>query len=143
MNGYLAIGLSLLAGHCGCGYVQSGLWDEDPANWSRAARTFGSELPRGWKIIHSRYWRTPHFTYEGGYYFQIRVPGVDRKLLYSDDLVRLDATKLAESSHCPNRPQWFVPGPATLYEVWGTREGNYRMFVSPNKADVFVMDCQY
>jgi hypothetical protein len=52
----------------GCGYLKSGTWEDDPANWKRA---FKSSKPDDVVVTHSRYWRAPHWSYEAGYVFEI------------------------------------------------------------------------
>jgi hypothetical protein len=90
-----AILLSFFIGLIGCGYVKSGQWDDDPRNWDRAFGQFGLQIPKGWRVVQSRYWRYPHFTYEGGYYFQVQVSQEGRHLLMHPDYVRLKPEEAA------------------------------------------------
>jgi len=128
-----------------CGYLKSGRWDDDAANWDRAFGRFGLSVPKGWLVVHSRYWRYPHFTYEGGYYFQVRVPPEGRRLLVQSDYVRLGPERAEMNGACEPRPSWFAPKDPTQYEIWGAKEGasNYRVLVDPSGPDAFLMDCQY
>jgi hypothetical protein len=43
----------------GCGYLKSGTWEDDPANWERA---FRSAKPEDVAVVHSRCWRSPHWS---------------------------------------------------------------------------------
>ena len=52
-----------------CGPVKFGNWTDDPDNWGRA---FQSSKPDDVEVVHSYYYRSPHFTYEFSYYFHIR-----------------------------------------------------------------------
>jgi len=52
----------------GCGYFASGTWDDDSKNWTRA---FDTSKPPDVVVVHSRYSRFPHWTYEFEYYFHI------------------------------------------------------------------------
>jgi hypothetical protein len=68
-----------------CGYVRSGRWTDAPENWSRA---FGSSKPSSAEVLHSYYWRAPHFTYEAGYFFAVRDLGGFRAELFSRNKLR-------------------------------------------------------
>src|SRR5438105_11071242 len=46
----------------------AGTWEDDPKNWYRA---FNEEQPAQVKVVHSKYWRSNHFTYEFIYYFEV------------------------------------------------------------------------
>ena len=122
----------------GCGYVTSGRWDDDPQNWKRA---FGEPPPKGWQIVRSRYWRYPHFTYEGGFYFHVRLPKSDRNFT-TQGLVRLKPGD--ERMNCAGQPSpiWFAPGTAAEYEAWGGN-GNYRVILDKNRGEFFLSDCQF
>ncbi|HXA05378.1 MAG TPA: hypothetical protein VNY30_11090 [Bryobacteraceae bacterium] len=126
----------------GCGYVKSGHWDDDASNWNRA---FGQPVPKGWNIVHSRYWRYPHFTYEGGYYFHVRVSGEARQLVMQPDYIRLRTEEAHMQGPCDAQPPWFAPKGFGEYEVWGAKDGtgNYRILIDPKTSDVFLMDCQF
>lgn len=134
--------LTCLVGMVSCGYVKAGRWEDDRENWDRA---FGRVVPAGWRVVHSEYWRNAHFTYEGGYYFQIRVPSAERRLLMHSDLIRLKPEQVEMEGACSPRPSWFAPKGAEAYETWGSPQGtgNYQLFIEPTGPDVFVMDCQH
>ncbi len=128
-----------------CGYVRSGQWEDDPGNWGRA---FGSNRPAGAEVLHSFYWRAPHFTYEAGYFFAIRDAGGFKAELFSRNrLLQLpaDAAATAREGFFGRIPKWFVPGPAARYEVWMYADqprGNFRVFVDKNDGTVFLADYQ-
>jgi hypothetical protein len=132
----------LVAAAVGCGYVKSGRWDDEPGNWDRA---FGQPVPKGWSVVHSRYWRYPHFTFEGGYYFHVRVSGDGRQLLMQPDYIRLKPEEAGMHGPCEAQPSWFAPKGFVEYGVWGVRggTGNYRVLIDAKASDVFFMDCQY
>jgi uncharacterized membrane protein YjjB (DUF3815 family) len=52
----------------GCGYVMAGTWVDGPGNWSRA---FASTKPPDVSVVHSKYWRSPHWSFEFAYFFEI------------------------------------------------------------------------
>ena len=140
-----AIVLGLFIGLLGCGYVKSGRWDDDSGNWDRAFGQPQHSLPKGWRVVHSRYWRNPHFTYEGGYYFQVHVPPEGRRLLLQPDYIRLTAEQAEMQGPCAPRPSWFAPKGFAQYQVWGLKEGNrnYRVLIDENGPDAFFMDCEF
>ncbi len=128
-----------------CGYFKAGKWEDDRRNWSRA---FGGDVPNGWSVIHSRYWRSPHFTYEAGYYFAVKVSASSerQKLMKQPDLTRYEADQLTHMNvPCGERPNWFAPKQPTSYDAWrsdgGT--GNYRLLIDKETADIFFSDCQF
>ena len=47
----------------------AGTWEDDPKNWYRA---FNEEQPAEVKVVHSKYWRSDHFTLEFTYYFEVQ-----------------------------------------------------------------------
>ena len=60
------LALTLLVSLC-VGCHRSGTWNDNPKNWERA---FGQKPPKDLKIVHSQYWRSPHFTLEFEYFFE-------------------------------------------------------------------------
>ena len=127
-----------------CGYLKSGTWEDDPGNWSRA---FGSEKPPYVEVVHSRYWRAPHFTFEGSYFFEIRDPsGEFRKELFSrNPLAKRQRGQVSDAKGAPGAPAWFLPRPPEEYEVWGYRDppiGNFRVIVDLKTGAIFLSDYQ-
>ena len=122
------------------GVARSGFWNDDPRNWQRA---FGEDTPKGVSVVHSQYWRTAHFSYEAGWYFELKVSPERRRKLVQSNLVPveiLESTKMDEP--CPDPPRWFVPKPLLSYQVWRS-DGRYRLFVDRATSEAFVSDCQY
>jgi hypothetical protein len=122
--------------------MKAGLWDDDPRNWKRA---FGEAPPSGWQIIRSRCWRNAHWTYEGGYYFHVKLASESDRRFMQPDYIRLKPEESYVSGACAPRPRWFAPGDPASYEIWGgiSGTGNYRVFIDKNRRDVFFTDCQY
>jgi hypothetical protein len=139
---WLCFGL-VLAG--GCGYLSSGTWENDPANWKRA---FRSVKPDDVVVVHSRYWRSPHFTYEAGYVFEIAAnKGLREQLFAANRLVKLDARAAAEAKRdcVPECPAWFAPKPGEEYDVWGYADeprGNFRVLIDRHTGTIFLTDYQ-
>lgn len=128
----------------GCGYLQSGTWEDDPANWKRA---FKSSKPDDLVVTHSRYWRAPHWSYEAGYVFETAVnPTFHQQLFTANRLVKLDGSAVKNKLHCfPECPTWFAPKLLEHYEVWGYADepkGNFRVFVDQDTGTIFLSDFQ-
>ncbi len=112
------VGALALVALSGCGYFRSGTWEEDPKNWERA---FGSPKPAGAEVIHSRFTRYPHFTYEATFYFQLRLTDelLDRLLAHGfNRLQEPDAVEAKRATVFSDAPAWFAPGPPARYEAW-------------------------
>jgi len=107
-----------------CGYLKSGTWEDDPRNWGRA---FDSEKPIYVEVVHSKYWRSPHCTYEFQYFFEISdKSGEFKKELFSRNaLLKLPPSEAAEArDRCFGEPPpWFVPRPADGFQHLGTLPG--------------------
>ncbi len=126
----------------GCGYFASGTWDDDSRNWTRA---FQSVKPPNVVVVHSRYSRFPHWTYECEYYFHIAANSdLSRQLFEENRLVRLDAP------HSPwprpvSAPAWFAPKSIRDYDTWGFAgrpHSEFRVFVDRSTGDLFITDQQ-
>jgi hypothetical protein len=78
----------------GCGYVRSGRWTDDPGNWSRS---FHSTQPEDVVVVHSLYWRTPHWSSEAGYLFEIQPnEGLRKQLFGENQLTRFPRFEIDE-----------------------------------------------
>ncbi len=129
-----------LAGFCGC--HRSGTWQDDPANWKRA---FGTPPPKEIKVVHSIYWRTPHFTREDGWTFHIKAPAsFHKEWLARYKVKHPDVAKLATLDRLKkDRPAWFVPKRVDDYEIWVIADDPYAsfwMFVDRSTGEFFVTD---
>ena len=83
----MAVGLTLASLSLGCGYFMAGRWQDDPKNWGRA---FHSMKPPDVVVLHSDYWRSPHWTYEAGYVFEVLKNDALRAQLFTENrLVRV------------------------------------------------------
>lgn len=139
---FLACSLVLAAA---CGYLKSGNWEDDPANWQKA---FRSAKPDDVVVVHSRYWRAPHWSYEAGYVFEIAANAALRQQLFSQNrLARLEGSAAAESKRLcfPDCPAWFAPKSVDEYEVWGNAhepDGNFRVLIDRTTGTIFVTDFQ-
>lgn len=128
----------------GCGYFMAGTWEDDPGNWKRA---FQSTQPLGVNVTHSKYWRSPHWTYEFGYFFEISSNTALREQLFTNNkMQRITGKDAAEAmTHLLEAPPWFAPKAAIEYEIWKYAEeprGHFRMFIDKGTGDVFLSDYQ-
>jgi hypothetical protein len=129
----------------GCGYFMSGVWEDDPANWSRA---FKSTKPDDVVVVHSKYWRAPHFTYEAGYMFEIAANQKLRDQLFTRNRLQKLEGAAAVESHQPcfsECPAWFAPKPIDEYEVWRYADaprGNFRVLIDKKTGAMFLSDYQ-
>ena len=138
----LVVALVLLAG---CGYFKAGTWEDDPGNWERA---FNSSRPPDVVVVHSRYWRSPHWSHEFEYFLEIvPTPELREQLFTRNQLHEIKGVEAetAKSGFFGDKPPWFIPGEATQYEVWVYKEkpgGNFRVFVNKHNGHLFLTDHQ-
>jgi hypothetical protein len=136
--------LCLAAAVC-CGCHESGKWEDDARNWKRA---MGYPKPKDVEVVHSVYWRTPHFTREDGWTFQIKAPAsFSKDWLARYKVKHPDAGKLAELEQLKReRPAWFLPKPIAEYDIWVLTDdqpeprGNFWMFIDRSMEEFFVTD---
>ena len=116
----LILFMGLLAG---CGPLVSGTWSDDPKNWKRA---FGESRPAdGISIVHSWYMRTPHFTAEYAWFFQLELSDKMKKELVSNaEFSKLPPLSLEDfrSRTYHDRPSWFSPQPLSAYDAYASKE---------------------
>ena len=126
-----------------CALHESGTWDDDPRNWDRA---FPGVKPEGVTVVHSRYHRSPHFTLEYEYFFELEpTPELRRQLIDAKNLrvVERDAASRARG-HRDGLPEWFAPEAITDYEVWVPEDpaSGYAVLVDRRTGRLFVTDSQ-
>ena len=128
---------------CMCGYVSSGTWEDDPDNWARA---FQSSKPNDAKVLHSYYWRSPHWSDEFQYFFEVEHNDRFKQQLFTTNkliqLVGKDAIT-AKTDFFGQVPEWFAPKPVENYEVWvyeKARRGNFRIFIDRETGNMFLTD---
>ena len=117
----------------------SGTWIDDPRNFKRV---FDFEKPQDVTVLHSYYWKSPHWTVEYRYYIALQGP---RK--FADGLT--DATLMTPASAEPStiefcgepRPEWFVSKPLNQYEAWIPKtDAGYRIFRDKQDGTLFICD---
>jgi hypothetical protein len=147
MGPWLSNGLAVLiaVSTTGCGYVKAGTWDDDPGNWSRA---FQVAKPPEVRVLHSRYWRSAHWTYECEYFFEIAPDPRVEALLFGKNKMRrasgAEALKIkANVFGAP--PPWFAPRKAVEYEVWVYErrpDSNFKVLIDKTSRVMFWADYQ-
>ncbi len=147
MERWSSIGLALLIAlsTAGCGYVMAGTWEDDPGNWSRA---FPTAKPPEVRVIHSKYWRSPHWTHESQYFFEIAPDPRFETLLFGKNKMRqatgAEAIQIKKNVF-GDAPSWFAPRQANEYEVWvfeGTPDRNFKVLIDRKSRVMFLADYQ-
>jgi hypothetical protein len=110
-----------------CGYLFSGTWEDDNKNWTRA---YNQPLPDSINLIHSWYWRSPHWTLEQALYFETTYNEVIKKTFISDSTVKtLNYKDTINIDFFNQRPKWFIPKPYKFYHIWRGCKGEYDHFI--------------
>jgi len=124
---------------------ESGTWQDDARNWKRI---FREDKPADIQVVHSWFWRSPHFTYEYEYFIQVRKNEDFKKRLFGHNNLRqlTEPEALADAfSFSQHRPDWFVPKPKTSYDTWVYAEeprGEFRTFLDLETGDIYLTDSQ-
>jgi hypothetical protein len=124
------------------GCHRSGTWQDDKNNWKRA---FEQEQPKDITVIHSWYCRTPHFTHESQYFFELAANEALRKSVSSEvsELAPDDANaQQALRFALYNKPSWFAPKAPTAYQVFQGKPPHrtYFAFVERDTGAIFITD---
>ena len=118
----------------GCG----GTWVDDEGNFKRV---FGFDKPNDVQVLHSYYWKSPHWSTEYQYYIALRTSASFANGLTATQLVSPaipDANALEQCGGNP--PQWFVSKPFSHYEMW-IPKNSYRYRVFRDKDDNTIYAC--
>jgi hypothetical protein len=124
----------------------AGTWVDDPDNWSRA---FQSTKPADVAVVHSKYWRSPHWTFEFEYFFEIAPNQELQEQLFSENKLRRitgeEAAK-AKEHNSDAAPVWFAPKAASEYDIWvfdDEPNRNFRVLIDKKSGVVFLSDYQF
>lgn len=128
----------------GCGYFYSGTWEDDDDNWERA---YGYEKPDDIDVVHSWYWRSPHFTVEYELYMETTLnKNILQSFLSKGDLVQRpgDASEsIKDLVGYDTRPDWFVPKTLDKYETWvGRVPVEFELFIDRETAHLYWHEIQ-
>jgi hypothetical protein len=73
-------------------------------------------------VVHSRYWRSDHFTVEFTYYFEVQAPPEWKDAFLKKHSLALVSPLTARSfrtdNHSDDTPNWFAPDQIDSYDVW-------------------------
>jgi hypothetical protein len=119
----------------GCG----GTWVDDSRNFERV---FGFSKPHDVDVIHSYYWKSPHWSTEYRYFIALQPSSKFTSGLTTPELMTSAIPDATAIDACGDkRPQWFLPKPLMSYEMWVSRRGAaYRVFRDKADGTLFVCD---
>ena len=119
----------------------AGTWEDDKNNWQRA---FNVEPSKGISIKHSWYWRSPHFTMEQEYFFELEYSdSLEKEFLKAGDLVKVNSTEYQNINFFHHKPQWFVPRDFKFYDIYkSTQYEHYYLFIDRRNKNIFFTEFQ-
>jgi hypothetical protein len=124
---------------------RSGTWNNDPQNWNRA---FHSRKPKDVNVIHSRYWRSPHWTNEFEYFFEIEDNEKLKTQLFSENhLIKIEDKEAQKAmvNFFGEKPEWFIPGKIVAYKIYVYEKeprGNFRVYINRKSGRIYLTDYQ-
>jgi hypothetical protein len=122
-----------------CG--ESGTWDDDPQNWTRA---FGQPPSSDVKVSHSRYWLSSHFTHESEYFFELSAPDSFIEAWISGQKLKTRTPVRELQPPYFSKPVWFTPKSLSDYEMWMPSDeplSKFRIFRDRASKLIYVTDC--
>jgi hypothetical protein len=121
----------------------AGTWEDDPKNWYRA---FNEEQPAEVKVVHSKYWRSDHFTVEFVYYFEVEATPEWREKFFAKRTIQPVSPATARSfrtdTHSGDTPNWFAPDPVDNYDVWDKAGYFGSVWIDKTNGHIFFYDAQ-
>jgi hypothetical protein len=133
----------LLLALCLAGCHEAGTWQDDAKNFQRIFRV---SQPKDVTVVHSRFWRSPHWSYEFEYFVQIQRNENFKKRLFEHNKLKEPETEDERKriTDCfQEKPAWFIPKPLDQYEVWIYSDepgSHFRVFIDRDTGDIFVSD---
>ena len=124
---------------------ESGTWVDDPRNFERF---FATRKPNDVTVAHSRYWRSPHFTFEYDAYLQIRSNANFQKLILSQPLKKVTDTNTVQylRGATSKSIDWFAPKPLDRYDIWTStnypERSAFCILIDRETGDMFFTDRQ-
>ena len=123
--------------------LNAGTWEDDPKNWSRA---FNRPQPAEVKVIHSKYWKSNHFTHEFAYFFEVQVSPEWKdaflKNLNVEPVPASQARSFRTNMHSDLTPSWFAPDPVENYEVWDKPGRFGTVWINKTNGNIFFYSVQ-
>jgi len=117
----------------------SGTWVDDPRNFKRV---FDFSQPDDVKVLHSYYWKSPHWTVEYKYFIVLQPSEKFSAALMAPQLVTAVAPDKNLADSCGDeRPSWFLAKPITNYDAWVSKAGgSYRLFRDKTDGTLSLCD---
>jgi hypothetical protein len=123
-----------------CGYFSTGKWEDDNKNWARA---YKQPLPDTIDLLHSWYWRSPHWSLEQAMYFEIKYnAGVKENFIKYPDMIRLDEKDTINLEFFNEKPKWFTYKPLRKYTIWKSNLTNFLLFLDKENGHLYWTDYQ-
>jgi hypothetical protein len=135
LNAIAPLLFMLLTCLTGCG----GTWIDDPGNFKRV---FGFNQPGDVKVVHSYYWKSPHWTTEYRYFIALQAsPEFISGLTAHGEMIAVQADSKLLDSCSGTHPEWFLPKPMGSYEAWlPNAQVGYRVFRDRSDGILFLCD---
>jgi len=133
----------LLILNVACGYIMAGTWEDDPRNWGRALQ---STKPDDVLLVHSKYWRSPHWSYEFQYFLEIAPNAALQAQLFNENKLRKIADSESEAVRRDvfgDAPSWFAPKAVTEYDVWVFEKEpgrHFKVLIDKQSGEIFLSD---
>ena len=121
--------------------LHAGTWEDDSKNWYRA---FNENQPSDVKVIHSKYWRSNHFTFEYVYYFELDAAPKWREAFFTKRNIKpvppANARSFRLDNHNDDTPVWFAPDLDDRYEVWGIDGYIGSVWIDKTNGHIFLYE---
>jgi hypothetical protein len=129
---------------CLAGCHESGTWQDDPKNFERV---FRSSQPKDVVVVHSKFWRSPHWSYEFEYFIQIGPNDEFKKRLFDHNKFKelriTNNESYSVTYFFQERPNWFLPKTINNYDVWSYADepnSRFRLFIDKISREMFLID---
>jgi hypothetical protein len=121
----------------GCCIIWSGTWEDDPKNFDRA---WGVAKPADLEMVHSWYWRSPHFFREETYFFEFRK---NDEFLQGFVAVNNMEPEVFDPrcGFSVQKPSRFLPKPLDAYGAWSN--GQAWLFSDRETGEIFIYVSEY
>lgn len=118
-----------------CGYFNSGTWEDDTESWNKV---FGEDVPKEVEIVHSRFWKSAHWSYEFEVFFELKTTHSFFKNYFINNNGVKKVKKLEFQDHYfQEKPNWFLPKTIENYVIWTNENENLKIFVDKKTYHVF------
>jgi len=121
----------------------AGTWEDDPKNWFRA---FHEDQPAAVKVVHSKYWKSDHFTDEFIYFFEVEAAPEWRDAFLSKRNLELVAPSTAQSFRAnvgsDMTPAWFAADSISKYDAWDEAGRSGSVWINKTNGHIFFYDMQ-